>query len=67
MKVFKIFWSKVQQNAISDFRRKFQLILMSTFGDFHSKSLESYLGCKINFWPTSIQTLKSFKVFAIFW
>ena len=34
-KVFEIFWSKVHQNAISDLQTKFQLILTSTFWNFH--------------------------------
>ena len=48
-KVFEIFWSKVHQNAISDLQTKFQLILMSTFWNFHEKCLESVLGRKSHF------------------
>ena len=48
-KVFEIFWSKVHQNAISDKQTKFQLILLSTFWNFHEKCLESVLGRKSHF------------------
>ena len=63
LKVLEIFWSKVNQNAIYDLQTKFQLILTSTFGNFHSKSLESLLGlCNL----LLIQTLNYLKVFEIF-
>ena len=48
-KVFEIVWSKVHQNAISDLQTKFQVILTSTFWNFHEKSLESVLGRKSHF------------------
>ena len=66
-KVFEIFWSKVHQNAISDLQTKFQLILTSTFWNFHEKCLESVLGRKSHFRPLLIQTLKYWKVLEIFW
>ena len=49
LKSFRNFCSKVHQNAISDLQTKFQLILMSTFLNFHQKSLESVLGRKSHF------------------
>ena len=49
-KVLEFFWSKVHQNAISDLQTKFQLILTSTFWNFHEKSLESVSGRKSHFW-----------------
>ena len=63
-KVFEIFWSKVHQNAISDLQTKFQLILRSTFWNFHEKSLESILGRKSLFYSTfdsNFKILKSFR------
>ena len=48
-KVFKIFLSKVHQNAISDLQKKFQVILTRTFWNFHEKCLESVLGRKSHF------------------
>ena len=48
-KVFEIFWSKVNQNAISDLQTKFQEIVTSTFWNFHEKCLESVLGQKSHF------------------
>ena len=65
-KVFEIFWSKVHQNAISDLQTKFQLILTSTFWNFHEKSLESILGRKSLFYSTfdsNFKILKSFRNF----
>ena len=66
-KVIEIFWSKVHQNATSDLETKFELILTSTFWNFHEKSLESVLGRKVTFRPLLIQTLKYWKVLEIFW
>ena len=48
-KFSKFFESKVHQNAISDLQTKFQLILNSTFWNFHEKCLESVLGRKSHF------------------
>ena len=67
-KVFEIFWSKVHQNAISDLQTKFQLILTSTFWNFHEKSLESVLGRKSHFLATfdsNFKILKSFRNFLV--
>ena len=67
-KVFEIFWSKVHQNAISDLRTKFQLILMSTFWNFHENALESVLGRKSHFQATfdsNFKILKSFRNFLV--
>ena len=66
-KVFEIFWSQVHHNAISDLQTKCQLILTSTFWNFHKKCLESVLGRKVTFRPLLIQTLNYWKVFDIFW
>ena len=67
-KVFEIFWSKVNQNAISDLQTKFQLIVTSTFWNFHEKCLESVLGRKSHFWATfdsNFKMLKSFRNFFV--
>ena len=67
-KVFEIFWSKVHQNAISDLQTKFQLILTSTFWNFHLKCLESVLGRNSHFQATfdkSLKILKSFRNFLV--
>ena len=67
-KVFKIFLSKVHQNAISDFQTKFQLIVTSSFWNFHEKCLESVLGRKSHFWATfdsNFKILKSFRNFLV--
>ena len=65
-KVFEIFWSKVQQNAISDLQTKFQLILTSTFWNFHEKCLESVLGRKGHFYSTFDSNFKILKSFGNF-
>ena len=67
-KVFEIFWSKVHQNAISDLQTKFQLIVTSSFWNFHEKCLESVLGRKSHFWATfdsNFKILKSFRNFLV--
>ena len=67
-KVFEIFWSKVNQNAISDLQTKFQLIVTSSFWNFHEKCLESVLGRKSHFWATfdsNFKILKSFRIFLL--
>ena len=67
-KVFEISWSKVHQNAISDLQTKFQLIVRSTFWNFHEKSLESVLGRKSLFYSTfdsNFKILKSFRNFFV--
>ena len=65
-KVFEIFWSKVHQNAISDLQTKFQLILTSTFWNFHEKSLESVLGWKSHFYATFDSNFKILKIYRNF-
>ena len=64
-RVLEIFWSNVHQNAISDLQTKFQLILTSTFWNFHEKCLESVLGGKSHFYATKIKILKSFGNFLV--
>ena len=67
-KVFEIFWSKVHQNAVSDLETKFQLILTSTFWNFHENALESVLGRKSLFYSTfdsNFKILKSFRNFLV--
>ena len=63
-KVFEICWSKVHQNVIYGLQTKFQLILTSTFWNFHEKCLESVLGRKSHFQATfdsNFLILKSFR------
>ena len=67
-KVFECFWSKVHQNAISDLQTKFQLILTSTFWNFHWKCLESVFGRKSHFYTTfdsNFKILKSSRKFFV--
>ena len=64
LKSFGNFWSKVHENAISDLETKFQLILTSTFWNFHEKSLESVLGRKSHF-SFTLKILKCFGNFLV--
>ena len=65
-KVLEIFWFKVHQNAISELQTKFQLILTSTFWNFHEKSLETVLCQKSHFWATFDSNFKILKSFGNF-